>query len=165
MLVFNILIGQFLALLGITNAYISTVIEKNYQFVIPLLLTSSYYILLALIWILISRTIKKPKWYYILITIFDSQANFLNIYAFSIIHFSYPFIINVSSVFWTFLFTYFFIHKYKYRLIHVVGVVISFIGVGISIYGSISFVSEEDKFWDNIKGLVCCLISSIFYSM
>jgi drug/metabolite transporter (DMT)-like permease len=164
MLVFNILIGQFLALIGIANAYISTVIEKNYKMVIPLLLTSSYYILLALIWFLISKKFKKPKWYYILITFFDSQANFLNIYAFSIIHFSYPFIINVSSVFWTFLFTYFFIHKYKYKTTHIVGVVISFLGVGISLYGTITF-NEKDKFWDNIKGLVCCLISSIFYSM
>ncbi len=135
------------------------------QIVTPFLLTSSYYFILGLIWILIFRKIKKPKLSYILITIFDSQGNFLNIYAFSIIHFNYPFIINVSSVFWTCLFTWIFIKKYKYRRIHIIGVSISLIGVVVTLYGTIRLLGDKDNIFDNMKGLILCLSASICYSM
>jgi drug/metabolite transporter (DMT)-like permease len=162
---FTIITGQILALLGIGNGMLSTVLEKHLKIVTPFLLTSSYYFLLAILWIIISRKIKKPKMSYILITLFDSQANFLNIYAFSVVHFNYPFIINVSSVFWTCLFTWIFIRKYKYKKFHIIGVGISILGVAITLYGSLSMIDNTDKIFENMVGLSYCLGASILYSM
>lgn len=165
-ILFNIIIGQTLALIGVGNGTLSKVIEKDYEFIIPLLLTASYYILLGIFWICIYRKLKLPKLSYIFITIFDSQANFLNIYAFSTVHFNYPFIVGVSTVFWTCLFTWLFIKRYKYRNIHILGVLLSLLGVGVTLYGSLSEMDwETNIFSDNIKGLVCCLVASVFYAM
>jgi drug/metabolite transporter (DMT)-like permease len=144
---------------------ISTVLEKNLNYVTPFLLTSSYYFLLAIIWLAIFRKIKRPRLAYILITLFDSQANFLNIYAFSVVHFNYPFIINVSSVFWTCLFTWIFIRKYKYKKFHIIGVIVSILGVAFTLYGSLSLIGDTQKIFDNMVGLSYCLGASILYSM
>lgn len=164
-IIFNIIIGQVLALLGIGNATFSMVIEKDMKVVIPLLLTASYYFLLALFWIIINRKISIPKVPYILITLFDSQANFMNIYAFSVIHFNYPFIINISSVFWTCLFTCLFIKRYKYKKVHIIGVVIVLLGVGVTLYGTLTKLVDHDTIFDNVKGLILCLAASICYAM
>lgn len=139
-------------------------IEKDSNFIYPFLLTASYYFLLALFWILMKRKIKFPKLSYILITIFDSQANFLNIYAFSVVHFNYPFIINVSSVFWTCVFTCIFIKKYRYKKYHIIGVTLSLVGVGVSLYSSYRKLQDDTKL-ENLKGLLLSLGASICYAM
>jgi drug/metabolite transporter (DMT)-like permease len=164
-IIFNIIIGQLLALIGIANGTFSKVMEKDLKYVTPLLMTASYYLLLAIVWLSINRTLKSPKFIYVLITIFDSQANFLNIYAFSVVNFSYPFIINISSVFWTCLFTWIFIKAYRYKKIHIIGVSLALLGVGITLLGALRLVDEKDKIFDNMKGLIYCLAASILYSM
>lgn len=161
---FNMILGQFLAILGVGNATLSKIIEKDSQFVYPFLLTSSYYFLLALFWLIIKRKIKFPKFSYILITIFDSQANFLNIYAFSVIHFNYPFIINISSVLWTCILTCLFIKKYRYKKYHIIGVILCMIGVGVSLYSSYRQLQDDTKL-DNLKGLLFSLGASVCYSL
>jgi drug/metabolite transporter (DMT)-like permease len=150
--------------LGVGNATLSKIIEKDLRFVYPFLLTASYYVLLAIFWILIKRKIKFPKLSYILITIFDSQANFLNIYAFSVIHFNYPFIINVSSVLWTCILTCIFIRNYRYKKYHIIGVIITMVGVGVSLFSSLRKI-QDDSISDNIKGLLFSLGASICYAM
>jgi len=164
-IIFNIIIGQVLALIGVGNAAISKIIENDLNFVIPLLLTASYYLLLFLFWIIVKRKIKYPKFSYILITIFDSQANFLNIYAFSVIHFNYPFIINVSCVFWTCIFTCLFIKKYRYTPFNIIGVVVTLLGVIITLVGTFTKLSDAEIIFDNLKGLLLCLAASVCYSM
>ena len=164
-IVFNIVIGQLLAIIGVGNGKISEIIEKEKGIVIPLLLTAFYYILLFFLWMIINRKIAKPKLTYILIVIFDSQANFINVYAFHVIHFNCLFIINVCSVLWTVLITWIFIKRYKYKPVHILAVGISVVGIGLSLYGSISRIKDLDEQAKNYKGLILCLISSVCYSM
>lgn len=162
----NIALGQLLAVLSVSNGLFSQQLETKYAFVTPLLLTSSYYALLGIIWILINRSIHKPKLSYLLITIVDSQANFINVYAFSIIHFEYPFIINFCSVIWTSIFTWIFIKKYKYFINHILGICIAFFGVILTVVGTFnSFTDFEKLFSSNWIGIVCCVSTSILYAI
>jgi drug/metabolite transporter (DMT)-like permease len=164
-IIFNIIIGQILAIIGVGNGKISEIIENEKGIILPLILTSIYYLLLFILWMIINRKIVKPKLTYILITIFDSQANFINVYAFHIIHFNYLFIINVCSVFWTVLITWIFIKRYKYKPIHILAVGISILGIALSLYGCISRIDDTDEQSQNYTGLIICLVSSICYSM
>ena len=107
---------------------------------------------------------KKPKFCYLLIAIFDSQGNFLNIYAFQYITFSYPFIINISSVLWTFIFTYLLIKSYKYKISHFIGTIISILGIALSLYGYMRYNKSTDSN-ENIIGILLCVASSLLYSL
>ena len=164
-IIFNIIIGQLLAIIGVGNGKISEVIENDKKVVTPLLLTSLYYLILLTLWIIINRKVVCPRFMYIIIAIFDSQANFLNVYAFSVIHFNYLFIINVSSVFWTVLITWIFIKRYRYKKIHILAIGISIIGVIFMLYGCLSRINNKDDLFKNYKGLLYCLIASILYSV
>lgn len=164
-IIFNIIIGQILAIIGVTNGKISEIIENEKGVIIPLVLTASYYFLLFIVWLIINRKIVKPKLTYILIAIFDSQANFINVYAFHIIHFNYLFIINVCSVFWTVLITWIFIKKYKYKPVHMISVAISILGISLTLYGCLSRIEDIEELSKNYKGMLLCMVSSICYSM
>lgn len=164
-IIFNIIIGQILAVIGVGNGKLSEIIQNDKKVLIPLILTGSYYFSLFILWTVINKKFTKPKISYLLITIFDSQANFINVYAFSVIHFNYLFIINVCSVFWTVLITWIFIRRYKYKPIHIIAVGISIIGVSLSLYGCLSRIDDMDEFTNNFFGLILCIISSICYSM
>jgi drug/metabolite transporter (DMT)-like permease len=164
-IIFNIIIGQLLAVIGVGNGKISEIIENEKGVIIPLVLTSSYYFILYIVWMFINRKMVKPKLTYILIAIFDSQANFINVYAFHIIHFNYLFIINVCCVFWTVLITWIFIKKYKYKPIHIISVGVSIIGIALTIYGCMSRIEDIDELSKNYTGILLCLASSICYSM
>jgi drug/metabolite transporter (DMT)-like permease len=161
----NIIVGQILAVLNVTNGIVSDIIENDKKIVIPLFLISLFYLSLFIFWIIIRRKIVYPKLIFIFITIFHSQAIFLNIYAFSVIHFSYLFIINVSTVFWTVLFSCIFIRDYKYHSFHIYGVLICLIGVIITLYGCMSSIEDKEDLFNNYKGLLYTILSSILYSM
>ncbi len=107
---------------------------------------------------------KKPKFCYLLISIFDSQGNFLNIYAFQYITFSYPFIINISTVLWTFIFTYLLIKSYKYKFWHFIGTLISILGVALSLYGYMIY-NKNTETNENLYGILLCVGSSLLYSL
>ena len=78
--------------------------------------------------------------------------------------FSYPFIINISSVLWTFLLTYLFIKLYKYKLSHFIGTIISLIGIALTLYGYISNKDTSDMN-NNVYGIILCIGSSLLYSL
>ena len=105
---------------------------------------------------------KLPRIKHLLITIFDSQAIFLNVLAFSVIKFDYPFIINMSTVFWTILITWIFIKSYKYRLSHLFSTLFAMLGIAVTFIG---MYDNEFTFKDNYEGLIYCLGSSICTSM
>jgi drug/metabolite transporter (DMT)-like permease len=111
------------------------------------------------------RSLKKPRLIYILIAILDSQGNFLNIYAFSVIHFNYAFIINISSVFWTCLLTWLLIKRYTYKFSHIFGISFALCGVAATLYGSMSRLENEESILSNVKGLCFCLAASLLYSL
>jgi len=119
------------------------------------------------------RKLTWPKFKYILITIFDSQAIFLNVLAFSVIKFDYVFIINMSTVFWTIMITWLFIKNYKYRLSHLFSTLLAMLGITITfigLYGNIpSFIiiaiDNDFPFKDNYVGLFYCIGSSICTTM
>lgn len=165
-ILFTIAIGQLLALLSVSNGIFSQQLEIKYTFVTPLLLTSSYYALLGSVWLLINRTIKKPKLIYLIITIVDSQANFINVYAFSVIHFEYPFIINFCSVIWTSIFAWIFIKKYKYFINHILGILIAFGGIILTVMGMFNSFDDFKKLFNgNLIGILCCVSTSILYAI
>jgi drug/metabolite transporter (DMT)-like permease len=143
---------------------LAKIIEKDKGFITPLLLTALYYFLLLSFWIIFNRKLTKPRFVYVIIAVLDSQANFLNIYAFSIIHFNYAFIINISSVFWTCLLTWIFIKSYKYRKIHILGVSIALLGVAATLYGSMSRLAQIDSLFKDYKGLLLCIGASLLYA-
>ena len=64
-IILGLLIGQLLSILSVLNGLCSQYLETKKNLVIPLLLTSSYYFLLFITWIITTREIHKPKLIYI----------------------------------------------------------------------------------------------------
>lgn len=161
-MIYNILVGQFLAILGVATGIFVELAQDKYQFNVPLIINSTYYFLLFLVYLIVSKKLIKPKLYFILIAIFDSQANFMCVYAFSVTHFNLPFIINFSSLLWTLIFSVIFIKTYKYTLLHWIGVLIICIGILESVLRGMIQDSQNEPF--NYKGLLLCIGTSICYA-
>ena len=101
-----IFFGQLLALLSVGNGFFVEEIQNKNVIKIPLLLNYTYYFLIFFVYFFISKCrIKKPRLIYIILSLIDTQANFLNIFIFSIIQFDYPFIMNVLSTIWSVIFS------------------------------------------------------------
>ena len=163
-----VLFGQIISLLSVGNGFCVEEIQKI--FVTPLFINACYYFLLFFIYCFIIKfKIKKPKWIYIILSLIDTQANFINVYIFSITKFKYPFIINILSTIWSVVFTLIIIRIYKYLKNHIIGIVLSIIGVFACFLGT--FKSFEDfknmfiDFNDDIKGLLLCILVSILYGL
>ena len=172
-IIINILFGQFLALISVSNGFISQNLEKKQLIVIPLLLTSTYYLFLFIIFFIHNNfNFNKIKFFYIIITLIDSQANFLNVYVFNFIKFDVPFLINFTSTIWSVIFTILFIKKYKYLFNHKIGITISLVGTIISFIGSFNNFKEIKNLFNNnendnnfILGIIICFIISILYGI
>ena len=167
-IIFNIILSQVLALLAVGNGLASYYLfiiryEIQKKFKTPVLIVFCYYAILFIVFIFTFRNLKKPKFCYLLITIFDSQGNFLNIWAFQLLQFSYPFIINFSSVIWTFILTFLFVKMYQYKFIHFIGTLISFIGMALALYGYM--ICDNTNFENRITGILLCIASSLLYSL
>lgn len=165
-----IFFGQFLSILGVSNGYFAEKIEKEKEIHIPLLINSSYYFLIFFLYFFISKCkIKKPKWIYIILSILDTQANFINIYIFSFIDFRYPYIINVLSTIWTVVFTLIIIRIYKYLLNHIIGIILCIVGVFAVFLGTFEkiddFIEMFKSFNDDVKGLLLSILVSILYGL
>ena len=160
----NILTGQFIAILGVLNGLTATTLEKSYKLEYPVFLTASYYLTLFLLYFGLYRDLRKPKLSYIFIVIFDTQANFFNIYAFSKVNFNFPFVINISSFFWTVILSFAIIRNQKYNWKLFLGILTTMLGVSLSLYG-MWYEIEQSQFWDNLSGMIFCFISSICYAL
>ena len=164
-IILGLIIGQVLSILSVMNGLCSQYLEIKRMLMIPLILNSIYYLFLFILWIIITRKVEKPKIIYIIIAIIDSQANFICVYTFGAVKFEYPFIINFSSSIWSFFMTLIFVKKYKYRLIHFISVLISLIGVVLTLVGTFKNLSDVSLMFQNVKGLLLCLASSILYAI
>lgn len=163
-----VLFGQIISLLCVGNGFCVEEIQKDFS--TPLLINACYYLLLFIFYIFyIKFKIKKPKWIYIILSLIDTQANFINVYIFSITKFKYPFIINILSTIWSVVFTIFIIKTYKYLKNHIIGILLSIIGVFASFLGTFkSFEDFKNMFSDfnnDIKGLLLCILVSILYGL
>ena len=105
--------------------------------------------------------IKKPRLIYIILSVLDTQSNFINIFLFSIIPFDYPYIINILSTIWTVVFTLILIKTYKYLKNHIFGIVLCFVGVISMILGT--FNSIEDL-KNHFKDFNILIIIKIYFS-
>jgi len=153
-------------LLAVSNGLASSKLQNTYSINMPVIIVFFYYFLIFLVFMLAMRCFKAPKLSYILIAAFDSQGNFLNIYAFQYLKFSYPFIISISSVLWTFLLTYLFVRTYKYKLSHFIGTAISSAGIAVSLYGyMVNNQIIEDGDSDDTKGIILCCVSALLYAL
>jgi len=167
----SILFGQLISLLCVGNGYFSQYIQNERKIVTPLLLNSSYYILIFILYgiIILKLKLKKPKLIYIILSILDTQANYINIFIFSFVKFEYPYIINVLSSMWSVLFTIILIKKYKYLKNHIVGIAICLVGVFLLFFGTFQSFSDFIKmfkdFNDNLKGLLLSILVSILYGI
>ena len=169
-LILAILFGQLLSLLSVGNGYFVEEIQKQKELQIPLLLNSTYYLILFFIYFFISKLkVKKPKLIYIILSICDTQANYINIFIFSKIEFKYPYIINILSNIWTVLFTLILLRQYKYLINHKIGLILCFVGVFSAFLGSFNdidkFVSMFSSFNDDILGILLCLLVSLLYGL
>ena len=166
-----ILIGQFISLLCVGNGYCNQYIQNKRDVVTPLLLNASYYILIFILYgiIFLKFKFKKPKMIYIILSISDTQANYINIYIFSFVKFEYPYIINVLSSMWSVLFTLIIIKRYKYLKNHVYGISICLIGIFLLFLGTFKsfkeFIDMFKSFNDQIKGLLLSIFVSILYGL
>ena len=81
-IIFSILFGQLLSLLCVGNGYFAQYIQNKRNIVTPLLLNSSYYILIFILYgiVILKLKIQKPKIIYIILSIYDTQANYIFIY-------------------------------------------------------------------------------------
>lgn len=161
----GIILSQIISLISVSNGIFSRQLEVNYTCVTPLIFTSTYYFVLFIIWLCINRSFGKPNPIYILLTLVDSQANFINVYVFTIIRFEYPYIINFSSAVWSFLLTLLLIKIYKYAFTHFIGIAISLIGIIIAILGTFNHISDIYLLFRNKKGLLLCIGNSLLYAL
>ena len=164
---FTIIFGQFLAMISVGIGKTSTIIEDGFAFDFPILLNLSYYFLFGIFWLCVNRGLKKPKVFFFLIILFDTQANISKIQAFSKGELNYPIIINGSTILFSLLFTYMLISKYTYRCYHILAALITFSGVALTLYGAlkqtgIDIVEEINK---NKVNLIFALLSSILFSI
>ena len=167
----SLLFGQLLSLLCVGSGYFTQYIENQKKLSIPLLLNATYYFFVFILYgcIILKLKIKKPKWIFIILSILDSQANYINMYVFSFINFNYPYIINVLSNMWSVIFTAILIKKYKYLKNHMIGIAICIIGILLSFIGTFEsfnkFLEMFIKFNDQILGLILCIITSVLYGL
>jgi solute carrier family 35 protein F1/2 len=169
--VFTIITGQLIALISVGVGQTSTVIQQDLP--IPFCLNICYYFLLGIVWMLINPIfgippLTKPKFYFFLIIFLDTQANCSKIFAFSNGQLSYPFIINSCTILFSCLFTWFFIgNKYKYKLVHFIGICLTFAGTVLTFYGALKM--SQENIWEEINQntiyFLFAFISSILFSL
>ena len=170
-ILFAILFGQLLSLLCVGNGYFSQYIQNKRNIVTPLLLNASYYFLIFIIYgiVILKLKIEKPKIIYIILGIFDTQANYINIFIFSFVKFEYPYIINILSSMWSVLFTLILIKRYKYLNNHIYGIIICLFGIFLLFLGTFesfgSFINMFKSFNEQIKGLLLSILVSILYGL
>ena len=164
-IIIPILIGQGIAILGVVNGLASTIIENNYKLQFPITLTLLYYLTLFLVYLSLEPNLKKPSKYYFLIALFDSQGNMLNIYAFTKLRFSFPFIINFAGYTWTLIITFIFIKAYKYSFQHLYGSLLSIVGIALSIVAILFSDQNNDEIYFNLLGFFMCIVASFCYSL
>ena len=166
-ILFTIIFGQFLAMISVGIGKTSTIIEDNFSFDFPILLNLSYYFLFGLFWLCVNRGLKKPKVFFFLIILFDTQANICKIQAFSKGELNYPIIINGSAVLFSLLFTYMLISKYTYRCYHILAAFITFSGVTLTLYGALNQTNTDiiEEIKKNKVDLIFALLSSILFSI
>ena len=176
-IILSIIFGQFLALLSVGNGFFAKKIqgqkeEKGKEIVIPLLLNSTYYIFLFFVYFFISKCkIGKPRLIYIILSLSDTQANFINVFVFSFGNFKfyYPFIMNILSTIWAVVFTLILLRIYKYLKIRIFGLILCLIGVFAMLLGSFNefnkFIEMFKEFDTDVKGLLLCLVVSILYGL
>ena len=134
-------------------------------------MNASYYLLLFILYgiIILKLKITKPKLIYIIISIFDTQANYINIFIFSFSIFEYPYIINVLSSIWSVLFTLILIKTKKYLINHILGIIICLIGVFLLFLGTFNsfqdFIDMFKNFNNQMKGLLLSVLVSILYGL
>lgn len=164
--IISIILSQILAVIAVLNGLASTIIENNYRLSFPITLSMLYYFVLFLVYLFVVKTPKRPKLVFAIIALFESQGNCINIYAFTKLRFSYPFIINICGYFWTLLISRIFIKQYRYTYHHAIGIGISILGISSCVYGIIKFSnetnSEESSF--SFFGMLLCILSSLLYS-
>ena len=165
----GIFIGQLLSIISVLNGFFNTKIQIKKKLIIPFLLTSIYYLLFFICFIIYNKfSFKKPKFIYILIILIDCLANGINIFVFSLTKFEYPYIINLNSTLWSVIFTIILIKNVHYCKNHIFGLIIGFIGNILCFLGT--FVSFKDivkiiEEKDNLIGLIICIIISLLYSI
>ena len=170
-ILFSIFFGQLLSLLCVGNGYFSQYIQNERGIVTPLLLNASYYILIFILYgiIILKLKIQKPKIIYIILSISDTQANYINIFIFSFVKFEYPYIINILSSMWSVLFTLILIKRYRYLSNHIYGIIICLIGVFLLFLGTFesfgSFIDMFKSFNEQLKGLLLSIVVSILYGI
>ena len=170
-IIFSILFGQLLSLLCVGNGYFNQYVQNERDIVTPLLLNASYYFLLFILYgvIILKLKITKPKLIYIIISISDTQANYINIFIFSFAKFEYPYIINVLSSIWSVLFTLIMIKTKKYLINHIIGIIICLIGVFLLFLGTFDsfsdFIDMFKSFNNQMKGLLLSVFVSILYGL
>ena len=171
MILFAILFGQLLSLLCVGNGYFSQYIQNRRKIVTPLLLNAGYYFLIFVLYgiIILRLNIHKPKIIYIILSISDTQANYINIFIFSFVKFEYPYIINILSSMWSVIFTLILIKTYKYLNNHIYGIIICLFGVFLLFLGTFesfgAFINMFKSFNEQIKGLLLCILVSILYGL
>jgi len=164
----GIFIGQLLSIISVLNGFFNTKIQIKKKLIIPFLLTSIYYLLFFICFIIYNKfSFKKPKLIYILIILIDCLANGINIYVFSLTKFEYPYIINLNSTLWSVIFTIILIKNVHYCKNHIFGLIIGFIGNILSFLGTFQSLKDIINIFEknNLSGLIFCIIISILYAI
>ena len=155
-----ILLGEIIAILSVSSGEISNKIRKKHYGTV---LCFIYYLSFGLFWITFNHGFAKPKYYYFLIILFDTQTNFFKILALTDGDLSYPYIINSSSILFIALLTYFFIKKYKYTWKHFLATFLCISGTILAFYGALK--GEGKKIHDILEDFFFSLISAICFTL
>ena len=161
---FTIILGQILSMLSVSSHHLcfNLLIQKIN---VPCLFYAIFYLLFGLIWICVNKcSYSKPKNYYFLLLIVESQGLYTKILSVSYFAFDYIFLFYFLSSVWTFILKFILIKKYKYNLNHYVAIAVSFLGGIITIIGIFNETNKQ-MFYNfvakNVYGLIFIILSSI----
>ncbi len=177
--IFSLLIGQFLSLLYIFCLYIPTYYLPNYSFNFPILTKSLAFFVIGIFWLIIKHSIEYPKGYFFLIIFFETQGYFFRILAENDLRnneskkskittfriFDYDYVsITLTGVF-VILLSFYNLKKYQYYCWHFLSIFISFSGIILLCYTY--HINIEHYFEEKLtnKNLIYIIISCICYSI
>lgn len=161
-------LGEVIAILGVSIGEINNKLTEDIKNSFATILSFLYYITVGLFWTIFNHGLVKPKFYYFLILLFDTQTNFFKFLAASVGDLYYPYIINSSSIFLCVILTHIFIKKYKYTCKHFIACFSCFSGTIISFYGAYND-SEDAKVSEDISektlGTIYSLVSGVCFTL
>ena len=161
---YKLIIGELVAILNVGAGELKNKIShQRRQY--SIILNFMYYLFFGIFWILFNHGINKPKFYFFLITFFDTQANFFKFLSLAKCDPSYLYIINTLSILFRVILTYIFVSKSKYSWKHFLALFLGFIGTLLIFFGVLNYKTIIEEIKNNYVDFLFGFISAICFTI